>query len=649
MTKLQKGINDLKTWCEQNARMDLLLEWDCEKNDPLTPSDVSYGSKKSVWWKCSKGHDWQAAIHNRIRWGCPYCAGKRLVPGINDLKTWCEQNGRTYLLTEWDNDKNGENSPSTITAKNGHKVWWKCKYNHSWDATVANRVKGTGCPYCKSSSSSMPEQGIAFYLSKACIVEQRKKLFKKEIDVFLPDYNIGVEYDGLYFHSDGAKVQNDNDKNATLTKNGICLIRVKEDVCNVIEDETVIKFQMDNMGSNYEWALKQLCQLLSVLTTNDDFINLDINVNRDRLLIREQFDLTLKKNSLAVKYPEIAAEWNYEKNGRLLPDMFPYGAQQKVWWKCANGHDYQASIGSRTNMKSGCKYCARKALLTGFNDLATLYPDLVSEWDYEKNKGLKNSRGKDISTPDKVSAHTRQSVWWICSKGHSYYSKVSSRSRGNGCSICSSHRIVSGVNDLATINPLLAKEWNYEKNYGLVDGNGHDVSTPDKVAISSGLTVWWKCLEGHEWQAAINNRSRGTKCPVCCGIAVLAGFNDLTTVNPVLAKEWNYEKNKGLVDKRGRDVSVPENVSINSNQRVWWKCTAGHEWQATVANRATGSGCKQCYWLKQGKKVINVETQNIYISVREAARKTGINVTGIYNCCAGKNKTAGGYHWKFVD
>ena len=41
----------------------------------LTPYDVSPYSHMSVWWKCEKGHKWEAAIANRHRLnrGCPYC------------------------------------------------------------------------------------------------------------------------------------------------------------------------------------------------------------------------------------------------------------------------------------------------------------------------------------------------------------------------------------------------------------------------------------------------------------------------------------------------------------------------------------------------------------------------------------------------
>ena len=59
---------------------------------------------------------------------------------------------------------------------------------------------------------------------------------------------------------------------------------------------------------------------------------------------------------------------------------------------------------------------------------------------------------------------------------------------------------------MQTVNPTLAKEWNYERNAGL---------TPTDVMPNSGRKVWWKCCKGHEWQARIANRNHGNRCPIC--------------------------------------------------------------------------------------------------------------------------------------
>ena len=110
---------------------------------------------------------------------------------------------------------------------------------------------------------------------------------------------------------------------------------------------------------------------------------------------------------------------------------------------------------------------------------------------------------------------------------------------------------------------------------------------------NSGKKVWWKCEKGHEWQARISHRNKGIGCPYCSGKKVLQGYNDLATINPELAKEWNCEKNGNL---------KPEDFTANSGKKVWWKCEKGHEWKATIANRNRGRGCPICYRFSRLKK-----------------------------------------------
>ena len=74
-----------------------------------------------------------------------------------------------------------------------------------------------------------------------------------------------------------------------------------------------------------------------------------------------------------------------------------------------------------------------------------------------------------------------------------------------------------------TDNPILISEWNYEKNGDL---------SPEDFASNSGKKIWWKCSEGHEWQATVANRNYENNCPICQNKKILVGYNDLTTANP---------------------------------------------------------------------------------------------------------------------
>lgn len=125
--------------CLSTLRPDLLIEWH-DKN-AISPHDVSIGSGKKVWWRCKNNHEWIATIYKRVYGtGCPYCAGKKVC------KDNCLLTLRPDLSNEW-SDKNMF-SPNDVTIKSGKKVWWECKNNHEWMATVADRTGGRGCPYC---------------------------------------------------------------------------------------------------------------------------------------------------------------------------------------------------------------------------------------------------------------------------------------------------------------------------------------------------------------------------------------------------------------------------------------------------------------------------------------------------------------------
>lgn len=260
-------------------------------------------------------------------------------------------------------------------------------------------------------------------------------------------------------------------------------------------------------------------------------------------------------------------EWDYEKNGIITPATIGCTSKSKIWWICPRNHSYDASIGSRTKQNSGCPYCSNNKLLKGFNDLATLKPDLVKEWNHEKNK--------DLIPSDVLSGSTKK-VWWICKYGHEWQDSIDHRtSRNYGCPYCSGHQVLSGYNDLLSLYPDVAKEWNYEKNSPL---------EPSEVTSKSGKKVWWRCERGHEWEASIGSRSNGCGCPYCVNKKVLAGFNDLATINPELAEEWNYEKNENL---------KPSDVLFGTSQKVWWKGKCGHEWYMSVVSR-TGEKHAKC-------------------------------------------------------
>lgn len=209
-------------------------------------------------------------------------------------------------------------------------------------------------------------------------------------------------------------------------------------------------------------------------------------------------------NDLATVKPKLSLEWS-EKN-TIKPTEVTAGSHKKVIWKCEHGHEWTATVKSRTINKTGCPYCSHNKVLAGFNDLASQYPDIAAEWS-DRNLPL---------LPTMVTAFANSKAWWKCRDcGNEWYTLISTRAGGSRCPYCSGYTLLKGFNDLATTHPELAAEWS-ERNYPLM---------PDEVNAKSRHNVWWKCKTcGNEWKSVINARVKGTVCPVCADRTVLAGY-----------------------------------------------------------------------------------------------------------------------------
>lgn len=192
-------------------------------------------------------------------------------------------------------------------------------------------------------------------------------------------------------------------------------------------------------------------------------------------------------NDLETLFPEVAKEWS-PRNLPLKPSQVTAYSNRKVWWQCEHGHEWYTLISTRS-YGSKCPYCSGIKLMKGFNDFATLHPDLASEWS-ERNGSL---------TPDSVNEKSTRNVWWHCNKcGNEYKAVIKSRVKGLQCPVCAERSVLPGYNDLATTDPDLALEWDYEKNRKW---------TPQTISRNSMYPVWWKGACGHTWKDKVCNRA----------------------------------------------------------------------------------------------------------------------------------------------
>ncbi len=195
------------------------------------------------------------------------------------------------------------------------------------------------------------------------------------------------------------------------------------------------------------------------------------------------------------------------------------------------------------------------------------------QWDTDANLPL---------TPKTVTSGSSRKIWWFCEKGHYWQQEPWVRTaHQTECPICSGKKIVTGINDLKTLVPEVAAEWNYERNGNLL---------PETVSPFSHRKVWWKCDTcGYEWQAQVKSRAGSSRCgcPVCANKVVIPEENSLAALAPMIAAEWHPTRNGKL---------TPETVSAGSNRRAWWRCEDGHVWKAPINRRAgtQKSGCPVC-------------------------------------------------------
>ena len=347
-----------RVFCTEQGKTALLAQWDIERNLPLTPDDVTFGSHKRVWWTCPSGHSWQAMVYTRSEGaGYPYCTGRKALPEQN-----CLAKQFPMLAVEWDSEKNAPLTPKDITPGSHKLIWWRCQNGHSYRSAVKTRVQGSGCPYC-AGKNVLPEET-----------------------------SLATEYPSIAKEWDAAK-------NVPLLPT------------QVISGTRRKVWWRCPKGHSWRAAVYSRTTLGT---------GCPVCTGRQALA---------GENDLATLYPDIAAQWDEEKNGALHPSNVTAGSNRRVWWRCEKGHSYRAMIAQHVQRGDGCPYCANRKVLPGFNDLATAAPLVAKQWHESLNGAL---------TPGMVTAGSHKKAWWRCSYGHAWKAVIYSRAgvQQCGCPVC---------------------------------------------------------------------------------------------------------------------------------------------------------------------------------------------------------------------
>ncbi len=612
----------------------LASEWHPQKNESLTPEMVSAHSNKKVWWLGACGHEWPATVDSRASGkGCPYCSGQKVLPGFNDLETRVPA-----LVSEWDNEANLPLTPQMVSPGSHKKVFWICKKcGNKWPAEIKSRVAGQGCPKC-----GRQERGNTFRKNR---IKAGAKTLAEEHPEIADEWHPTLN--APYLPSDYTSYS----------------------------------------GAEVFWHCKK-CGSDWRATINNRV------GNQSGCPVCSGNAIKRGYNDLQTIDPELASEWHPTRNYPLTPQTVGASSNKNIWWICRFGHEYRCRIVDRRK-GVGCSECSKRfrtslteqtirfyisryydSVLSGYRpsflngaEIDIYIPEEKTGIEYDGqqyHKNVRRDQKKDALCAQNgitlIRIREPNCPVIIRDDPTIILSDLSDASLSEGIDkliIClgikdageidvakDKRAIISFFRDSAIsgsvdeVFPSLAQEWDIGLNEGLLPSNIPATYSKDKY--------YWKCKKcGYSWSASLGERIRGSSCPVCAGKIIVPGINDLATTHKWLAEEWHPDKNKPLTAK---------DVSKGSAEKVWWKCSkCGNEWAVRIKNRVNGAGCPKCsnkrHAEHQYKSVYQFTLDNTlvreYPSARIAATETGLSRSAIQHACTGRQKTAGGYIWKY--
>ena len=318
------------------------------ENNPSVDALESYrGVHTKIMFRCRKcSYEWTARPDHVLNGhGCPVCGGSMRKDNATFLAQLAKINSMITPLEPYINARK--------------KILCRCNCcKNEWPATPDKLLQGNSCPNCdKRNKTSFPEQAIYFYVQKVysdAVDRYYLPNSKTEIDIFIPSINVGIEYDGVYWHK--SKANQEVRKYQKCQENGVTLYRMRESTkpADDIADAIIIR----QRPYNFETLDSALCELFCMMG-----VQISVNTFEDSTNIRERFYTERVKNSLATLYPKVAKEWHAEKNGAITPKMISYGSNERYWWKCSVcQREWLATVVDRTAGGKGCPKCAQNKL-----------------------------------------------------------------------------------------------------------------------------------------------------------------------------------------------------------------------------------------------------------------------------------------------
>lgn len=494
------------------------------------------------------------AVHARTKSGqnCPYCSGKRVLAGFNDLATT-----HPHLAAQWHPELNTL-SLQEVSAGSTKKVWWLGECKHEWDAVIQSRKRGNGCPYCANRRVLAGFNDLASKQEFAPIVEEWHPANTLKPTEVMPNSNTSVKWlcSNNPTHEWDATIIN------RIRKGSGCphcyragtTTNVRQRM-TVSESPLLDEWDPENALSSEEVTVGSGRDAMWVCRKNQNHKWLAVVANRARgagCPYCAGYRVLEGENDLA-SFPEYAyllEEWH--PTNELTPQQVTPYAERLIKWICNKGHEWSADLYARTGSGLGCPICAGR---TGINkQMVSDFPKLMNQW-HPENK-------EDPTTIPHQS--TRRFLWkCVTDERHVWEDSVVNRFTKVGCSVCSGRVVIPGVNDLAS-NPLYA--------HLLAEWHPDNKVRPSEVTPGSTQRVKWVCSENpaHIWEAHVYARTKGNGCPSCAALKRTSKGED--EVRDVLrALGFTVEQSvHGLIPEREIDLYLPEQkVAVEFNVVYW--------------------------------------------------------------------------------
>ena len=559
---------------------ELLTDWHPAKNGHVLPADILGGSGIPVWWKCALGHEWQASPNQRTNRGsgCPDCYN--LIRSDNTRKATPELSLLTEqptLCLEWHPTLN-EHPPEFYMPRSMDKVWWQCEQGHEWRAAIDSRTRGNGCKYCAGQAATADRNFAVLFPKIAKEWDYTKNELPPEEYTPYSNYKVwwrcskGHSYESaVYSRAAGRgcpKCTNQQSRNE---------LRILSELQFLFSDvqhrKKISCYEVDvllpslNLAIEYDGWYWHRSKDKNDRAKQKALEKVGVNLIRVREMPLPRIgakDILVDGRNFLTKYDmdEIIAALDV-KGAKIDEYLLATEFRHDDLYE-----DYLSYFPSPLPSRS----------------LLNLAPHLVEHWHPTKNKALK---------PENFTAHSGHKAWWICDFGHEYKAAIRNRFDGSGCPKCSG-RVAASDTCLAATHAELAALWHFTKNGQL---------TPHNTKAGSGKKIWWKCSQGHEWQASpvnMKKHNRRSYCPHCYKPPIPERVeNCMAETHPEMTAALHPTKNEPF---------TAYNLKAGSKRTLWWVCSNDpkHEWQALSYNQKKSPFpdlCPECTLSARWRKI----------------------------------------------